>query len=54
MTAPEAKPFTVLVVCTANQYRSPLGEFFLRSGTDCRGGSDPPALTRETALRWIR
>jgi protein-tyrosine phosphatase len=37
MTAPEAKPFTVLVVCTANQYRSPLGEFFLRAAAQRHG-----------------
>jgi protein-tyrosine phosphatase len=35
--APEAEPFTVLVICTANQYRSPLGEFFLRAGAERRG-----------------
>jgi protein-tyrosine phosphatase len=37
VAAPDAERFTVLVVCTANRYRSPLGEFFLRAGAERAG-----------------
>jgi protein-tyrosine phosphatase len=37
VTEPEAEQFSILIVCTANRFRSPLAEFFLRAGVRTAG-----------------
>ncbi len=55
--ADRARPFTVLVVCTANQCRSPMAEYLLRAalvgaGIDART-TDEVAAVGEPAGGWV-